>query len=158
MFGQARATMNPPGATSRRAVARRRFAVVMLAAAVTLGASAPAGADGALPAAAPTNAALTAWAMRWFTEIQAGRTNRAQYAPDFVGEVTDEAVKTMSRDLNTYGAAPLRAEIMQSSKIGEQTFYVVKYVFPRGDATSLLFGFDAAGKITGVRLESLAGD
>ncbi len=142
----------------RPVAARRRFATSLLIAALTIGTTAPASADAALPAAPPSDAALTAWAMQWFTEIQAGRANRAQYAPGFVDEVTDEAVKTMSHDLNTYGAAPLRAEIMQSSKIGEQTFYVVKYIFPRGDATSLLFGFDAAGKITGVRVESLAGD
>jgi hypothetical protein len=136
--------------TFGRGAARLRFVAPMLIAALTIGRGAPASAD--------ADAAPTAWAMRWFTEIQAGRTDRAQYAPGFVAEVTDEAVKTMSHDLNTYGAAPLRAEIMQTGKIGDQTFYVVKYVFPRGDATSLLFGFDAAGKITGVRLESLAGD
>ena len=34
----------------------------------------------------------------------------------------------------------------------------VKFVFPRGDATSLLFGFDAAGKITGVAIGGMAGD
>ena len=103
-------------------------------------------------------AALTAWAMRWFTEVQAGRTDRSLYAPGFVGEVTDEAVQKMSRDLNKYGASPLRAEIMRTRKIDEQTFYAVKYVFPRGDATSVLFGFDAAGKITGIAVESMAGD
>ncbi|MGA2637382.1 hypothetical protein [Methylocella sp.] len=143
-----------------RGAARLRFAAPMLIAALAICPVAPASADADAgpPAAALTDAALTAWAMRWFTEIQAGRTDRTQYAPGFVAEVTDEAVKTMSHDLNTYGASPLRAEIMQTGKIGDQTFYVVKYVFPRGDATSLLFGFDAAGKITGVRLESLAGD
>ncbi len=138
-----------------RAVAARAVALI-------IGAVAPVGADAAPPAAtpcaAPTDAARPAWAMRWFTEMQAGRADRAQYAKSFVGEVTDAAVETMSRELNTYGAAPLRAEIVQSSKIGGQTFCVVKYEFPRGDATSLLFGFDAAGKITGVRLESVAGD
>ena len=56
----------------------------------------------------------------------------------------------MSQDLNRYGASPLRAEIVQTAKDGEQTFSIVKFVFPRGDATSLLFGFDAAGKITGI--------
>ncbi len=157
--------MNGSGAALSRGTARlQRFAGAILVAALMIGVLAPACAEpdsppsAAAPIAAPKDVALTAWAMRWFTEIQAGRTNRAQYAPDFVPEVTDEAVKTMSHDLNAYGAAPLRAEIVQNSKIGEQTFYVVKYVFPRGDATSLLFGFDAAGKITGVRLESLAGD
>jgi hypothetical protein len=39
-----------------------------------------------------------------------------------------------------------------------QTFYLVKFIFPRGDAASLLFGFDTAGKITGVGVESMAGD
>jgi hypothetical protein len=72
--------------------------------------------------------------------------------------VTDGAVKMMSLDLNRYGASPLRAEITQTRKIGEQTFYIVKFIFPRGDATTLLFGFDAAGKITGVRPQSFAGD
>ena len=33
-------------------------------------------------------------------------------------------------------------------KEGDQTFTILKFVFARGDATSLLFGFDA-GKITG---------
>jgi hypothetical protein len=131
----------------------RRLGLSILIAALTIGhaASAP-------PAGAQTDTALTAWAMRWFTEIQAGRTDRMQYAPDFVAEVTDEAVKTMSRDLNKYWASPLRAEIVQTQKDGEQTFYMVKFVFPRGDATSLLFGFDGAGKITGVAVGGLAGD
>jgi hypothetical protein len=64
----------------------------------------------------------------------------------------------MSHALNKYGASPLRAEIVQTRNSGEQTFYVVKFVFPRGDATSMLFGFDAAGKITGVGVAGMAGD
>jgi hypothetical protein len=52
----------------------------------------------------------------------------------------------------------LNAEIAQTRKIDEQTFYVVKFVFPRGDATTPLFGFDAAGKITAVGVGRLAGD
>jgi hypothetical protein len=34
----------------------------------------------------------------------------------------------------------------------------VKFHFPRGDASSFLFGFDAQGKITGIALTMLAGD
>jgi hypothetical protein len=37
-------------------------------------------------------------------------------------------------------------------------FYQVKLVFPRGDAASLLFSFDAEGTITGTIVMSLAGD
>jgi hypothetical protein len=143
---------------SRGAARLRRLGVSMLVALLTIGDIASASADAALPAGAPTAAALTAWAMRWFTEMQAGRTDRSQYAPDFAAEVTDEVVQTISRDLNRYGASPLRAEIVQTRKGDEQTFYEVKFIFPRGDATTLLFGFDAEGKITGVAVQSMAGD
>jgi len=47
---------------------------------------------------------------------------------------------------------------VKSRTIGEQTFYVVKLVFPRGDAASLLLGFNAESKITGISLMSMAGD
>jgi hypothetical protein len=56
------------------------------------------------------------------------------------------------------GASPLRAEIMQKRAIDNQTFYQVKLIFPRGDAASLLFGFNAEGKITGIGIMSMAGD
>ena len=110
------------------------------------------------PIAAKTDAELTTWAMRWITEVMAGRTERSQYAPAFAPQVTTEAIARMARDLNAYGAAPLRAEIVQTKKDGDQTFAVVKFVFPRGDATSLLFGFDAAGKVTGIAVGGMAGD
>lgn len=72
--------------------------------------------------------------------------------------MTDEAVAAMARDLNRYGASPLRAEIVNTKKEGDQTFAIVKFVFPRGDATSLLFGFDASGKVTGIAVGGIAGD
>jgi len=136
----------------------RRIALSALVAALAIGPIAASRADEAPLAGAPSEARVAAFAMHWFTEIQAGRTDRSLYAPGFAAQVTDEAVQRMSHDLNEYGAAPLRAEIVQTRKGGEQTFYVLKFVFPRGDATSLLFGFDAAGKITGVALGGLAGD
>ena len=131
---------------------------LMMVAALAFVAVAPARIDATPPAAAPSDARLTSLLMRWFTEMQAGRTERSLYAPAYVAQVTAEAIATMSRDLNKYGASPLRAEIVQSRKDGEQTFYTVKFVFPRGDATSLLFGFDAGGKITGIAIGGLAGD
>ena len=110
------------------------------------------------PAAARTDAALATWAMCWFTEMMAGRTDRAQYATAFAPQITEAAVAAMSRDLSRYGAAPLRAEIVKTKKDGDQTFATVKFVFPRGDATSLMFGFDTAGKITGIAVGGVAGD
>jgi hypothetical protein len=47
---------------------------------------------------------------------------------------------------------------LRTRTIGEQTFYDVKLTFPRGDAASLLFGFNVEGKITGIALMSMAGD
>jgi hypothetical protein len=130
----------------------------MLVAALSVGPIAPARADAAPPAGGPSEASVTAWAMQWFKEMQAGRTDRSQYAAAYGAQVTDDAVKAMSHALNEYGVSPLHAEIVQFRKIDEQTFYVVKFVFPRGDATSVLFGFDVAGKITGIGVGGIAGD
>jgi hypothetical protein len=136
----------------------RRAGVAVLVAALSVGPIAPARADAQSQVGAPTEASVTTWAMQWFEEMQAGRTDRSQYAPTYRTQITDDAVKEMSHALNEYGSSPLRAEIVQTRKNGEQTFYIVKFVFPRGDATTLLFGFDAAGKITGVGVGGMAGD
>ena len=135
-----------------------RIGFALLVALLAACPAATARADETPHAPAPTAAALTTWAMHWFSEMTAGRTDRSQYASGFVGEVTDAAVARMSQDLTRYGAAPLRAEIVQSKKDGDQTFYVLKFVFPRGDATSLLFEFDPQGKVTGIAVGGMAGD
>lgn len=135
-----------------------RIAFVLLIALFSLGPILPAHAGAMPPAAARVDAALTTWAMHWFTEMMAGRTERSQYAPAFAPQVTDAAVAATSRDLNRYGATPLRAEIVKTEKDGDQSFATVKFVFPPGDATSLMFGFYAAGKITGVAVGGMAGD
>jgi hypothetical protein len=49
-------------------------------------------------------------------------------------------------------------QILRKRASGEQAFYVAKIIFPRGDAASLMFDFNADGKITGVNLMSMAGD
>jgi hypothetical protein len=80
--------------------------------------------------------------------------------PDYRAQLTDGIVQDMSKYLkdHDYGSPPLGAQVIKTRTIGEQTFYVVKLVFPRGDAASLLFGFNANGKITGISLMSMAGD
>jgi hypothetical protein len=144
--------------SGHRAKWSRRVGVAALVAMLSMGPIAPARADAQPQPGAPTEANVAMWAMQWFKEMQVGRTDRSQYAPAYRAQVTDDAVKEMSHALNQYGASPLRAEIVQTRKSGEQTFYVVKFVFPRGDATTLLFGFDAASKITGVGVGGMAGD
>ncbi len=136
----------------------RRVAVLLLSVLLAAGPVTMARADETPPAAMSTNSARAAWAMRWFAKIQAGRTDRSQYSADFAPEVTDKAVARMSHDLNAYGAAPLRAEIVRTAKEGDETFATIKFVFPRGDATGILFGFDSSGKVTGVAPAGMAGD
>jgi hypothetical protein len=87
-----------------------------------------------------------------------GQDRPHAYTAAYAAQLTDDVVEAMSHHLNEYGASPLRAEIMQKRSVDNQIFYQVKLVFPRGDATSLLFGFDAEGKITGVGILSMAGD
>lgn len=96
--------------------------------------------------------------MLWFREMQKGRTDRALYASSYAPQITNQAVTEMSKALNQYGASPLRAEIVRTRTSSDQIFDVVKFVFARGDATSLMFGFDTHGKITGIAVEGLAGD
>jgi hypothetical protein len=150
--------MRSDSRSRRAAVGLRLIALCLMIALLAAGPLAMARADETPPGGAPTGAALTTWAMHWFTEAMAGRTDRSQYAPAFAPQVTDEVIAGIAKDLSKYGAAPLRAEIVQTKKDGDQTFATLKFVFPRGDATSLLFGFDTAGKVTGVALGGLAGD
>ena len=81
-------------------------------------------------------------------------------AADYSAQLTDDVVQATSKYLKEYeyGVSPTGAQVLKTRTIGEQTFYVVKLVFPRGDAASLLLGFNAAGKITGISLISMAGD
>ena len=97
-------------------------------------------------------------ALQWFARMQAGQYDRTQLAAAYSAQLTDEALRQMSHRLSEYGAQPREAEIVQSRSIGDQTFHLVKFMFPRGDATSLLFGLDAAGKITGIAITGIAGD
>ena len=131
---------------------------LVLVVALAVGHAASARADPALPAGVPTEEGMRAFALQWFAQIQAGKIDRTQYTAAYGAQLTDAAVQAMSRHLNEYGASPIRAEIMQKRSVENQTFYKVKLIFPRGDAASLLFGFDAEGKITGVAIMSMAGD
>ena len=136
----------------------RRFGVMILAAALSIASVAAARADPAPPAGVLTEDGMRAFALQWFAQMQAGKIDRTEYAAEYGAQLTDDAVQAMSHQLNQYGASPLRAEIMQKRAIDTQTFYQVKLIFPRGDAASLLFGFNAEGKITGIGIMSMAGD
>jgi hypothetical protein len=115
-------------------------------------------ADPAQPATVPAEDGVKALALQWFLQMQACKIDRAQYTPSYGALLTDDAVKAMSHHLNQYGASPTRAEILQRRSEGAQTFYMVKLLFPRGDAASILFGLDTQGKITAISVVSMAGD
>lgn len=120
----------------------------------------------ALPTVVPaqsgtlTDESVETIALQWFEQMRTGQIDRTQLTPEYSSQLTDDAVKNMSAYLNEYryGTSPTGAQILRSRTIGEQTFYDVKLTFPRGDAASLLFGFNAEGKITGIALMSMAGD
>jgi len=112
------------------------------------------------PSRVRTENSVEALALEWFARMRTGQIDRTQLAPDYSAQLTDDVVQAMSRYLKeyAYGAAPTGAQVLKTRTIGEQTFYVVKVAFPRGDAASLLFGFNAQGQITGISLMSMAGD
>ena len=136
----------------------RRVSSIILAVALSIASIAAGLADPTPPAGVPTEDGMRAFALQWFAQMQAGKIDRTQYTTAYGAQLTDDAVQAMSHHLNEYGASPIRAEIMQKRSVDNQTFYKVKLIFPRGDASSLLFGFDADGKITGVAIMSMAGD
>lgn len=111
-------------------------------------------------ATAPGQDSVEALALKWFAQMQTGQIDRTQLTTDYNARLTNNAVKEMSQYLkeHDYGVPPLRAEVVQTRASGNQTLYVVKLVFPRGDAASLMFGFNLQGKITGISLLSMAGD
>jgi hypothetical protein len=141
-----------------RGATRRRFVGIGLAATLLTGGIAAGLTDGAPPASAQSEDRVRALALQWFVQLQAGHLDRTQLTAAYSAQLTDEIVRVTSRHLNQYGASPIVAHIMLSRTIGEQTFYLVKLHFPRGDAASLLLGFNAEGKITGISIMSMAGD
>ena len=140
--------------------ALRVFIGMVLVVALLMASAADALADSARVAGVEAENGVVALALRWFAEMRAGQIDRTQLTPEYSAQLTDEAVQGMSHYLkqHDYGVAPTRAEVVDTRSIGEQKFYVVKLVFPRGDAASLLLGLNAAGKITGLSLLSMAGD
>jgi hypothetical protein len=112
------------------------------------------------PTGAQTPKGVEALALHWFARMRSGKIDRSQLAPEYDAHLTDHAVEQMSRYLKAYefGHLPLEAHILQSRESGSQTFHVVKIIFPRGDAASLMMGCNSDGKITGISLMSMAGD
>lgn len=135
----------------------KRFGM-MLVAALAAGFFASALADPPPPPSPAADDEVKAIALGWYAQMQTGKLDRTQLTAAYSAQLTDEAVSKMSRSVNLYGASPQSAQILQSRAIADQKFYLVKLIFPRGDAASLLIGFDAQGKITGINFMSMAGD
>jgi len=57
-----------------------------------------------------------------------------------------------------WGVADARRNPAERRSDETQAFYLVKFIFPRGDATGVLFGRVAKRKLTAVRIVSMAGD
>jgi hypothetical protein len=140
---------------------RASLLVLVLAGWVAAGSVVAALADDSVPqTSAPTQKTVERLALQWFDRMRTGQIDRTQLTADYSAQLTDGIVRDTSKYLkdHDYGSPPLGAQVIKTRTIGEQTFYVVKLVFPRGDAASLLFGFNGNGKITGISLMSMAGD
>jgi hypothetical protein len=107
-----------------------------------------------------TEKSVEALALEWYANMQTGQINRTELAPEYNAQLTDDVVQATAKRIKeyAYGSSPTGTQVITSRTIGEQTFYIVKILFPRGDAASLMFGFNAEGKITGISLMSMAGD
>ncbi|MBV8095675.1 MAG: hypothetical protein JO110_21090 [Acetobacteraceae bacterium] len=103
---------------------------------------------------------VEALALHWFAKMRSGEIDRTQLSPEYSAHLSEEAVQGMSRYLRAYefGHLPLHAHVMHTRVSDDQTFHLVKIIFPRGDAASLMFGLNTQGKITGISLLSMAGD
>jgi hypothetical protein len=145
---------------------KRSPRVFSVGAGIALVAALYAGGATATPAASVSSAnvqtaeSVDALALKWFAQMETGQIDRAQLTADYSARLTNDAVREMSQYLkqHDYGVPPERAEVVQTRTSGDQTLYVVKLIFPRGDAASLLFGFNSGGKITGISLLGMAGD
>jgi hypothetical protein len=136
----------------------KHFNCLVLAVALAIASVVTGYANAAQSATMPAEDGVKALALRWFLQMQAGKIDRTEYTPAYGALLTDDAVRAMSRHLNQYGASPTRAEILQERSAGTQTFYMVKLLFPRGDAASILFGLNPQGKITAISIVTMAGD
>jgi hypothetical protein len=133
---------------------KRQFAQAVLLAALSAGFLAFAFADQTAPVDPKSGDSVKAFALELFAQLQNGRVDRGQMTASLSAHLTKDAVQEMARYLKSYGQAA-RDEITQSRKIENQTFYVVKFLLERGDALSMLIGFDEAGKITGITFPSM---
>ena len=86
----------------------RCFAGILLVAAVLTGGIATALADAIAPSSALTDDKVKTLALRWYAQMQAGQLDRAQLAAAYDAQLSDEAVREMSRNVNLYGASPTR--------------------------------------------------
>jgi hypothetical protein len=136
---------------------RRLIAIVLTIAFLAAGISAVL-ADSTTPANARSEDSVKALALQWFAQMETGQIDRTQLASAYSAQLTDDAVQAMSRQLKRYGASPMSAQVLRSRATVDQMFYLVKLVFPRGDAAAMLVGLDTQGKITGIDFVSMAGD
>jgi hypothetical protein len=129
---------------------KRFFGQAALLAALLTGFIAPAFGD----QTTPSTDSVKVFALEWFKHLQAGQIDRTQMTTAFSEHLTDDAVREMSRYLKSYGP-PAGDEIVQSRAIQDQTFYVVKFLLQRGDALSMIIGFDENGKVSGITFASM---
>ncbi len=143
----------PPAAWRPGDAMRACFIGLLLAAATCAGAGA-ATTPGRQASSADAGPSTKALALRWYRALQAGRIDRSRLTRDYSDYLSEGAIAAMSRYLRSYGDAG-SADVLRTRVIGDQTFYYYKLYLARGDAITMLIGFNADGKITGITFPSM---
>ena len=133
---------------------KRLFARAVMVATLSTGSFASVFGEQTPPIDPTSSDSVKTFALEWFEHLQAGQIDRSLMTKELSETLTDDSVKEMSRIVSSFGPAT-KDEIVENRKIDDQAFYVVKLFLQRGDAVSLLIGFNESGKITGVTFPSL---
>jgi hypothetical protein len=104
------------------------------------------------PRSSQSSATVNGRILEWWAQLESGHIDRTQLSGEYSTRLADDAVLEMSRYLkdHNYGVQPSRAEVSKERHTRDQTLYVMKLDFPRGDAASLMVGIDNYEQITGV--------
>jgi hypothetical protein len=102
------------------------------------------------PAAAPSDAAVTARAKDWFHQIQAGKIDRSQLDDKMNAAITDSMLANVSSQVAPLGN-PSAFTLSRKTTQSNVSVYIFQVQFPSMTLYEV-FALDADGKIAGLSL------
>jgi hypothetical protein len=98
-----------------------------------------------------TSRQMLARAKSWFAQLQAGKIDRSQLAPN-MASLTDEQVANVSAQIKQLGT-PVTFELQQTMQQGGNAFALYLLTFGDGKKLDFIFAIDGQGKVAGLRLQ-----